>query len=73
MTTIRTLIATAVERPLTRAEAEAAFSILFAGDATPVQVAGFAIALRAKGESVGEISGLSASMLTHATPIHLDP
>ncbi len=46
---------------------------ILAGDATPVQVAGFAIALRAKGESVGEISGLSASMLTHATPIQLDP
>lgn len=42
---------------------------ILAGEATPVQVAGFAIALRAKGESVGEISGLAQSMLDHATAI----
>ncbi len=45
---------------------------ILAGDATPVQVAGFAVALRAKGESVGEISGLAEAMLDHALPIRLD-
>ena len=46
---------------------------ILAGDATPVQIAGFAIALRAKGESIGEISGLAQAMLEHATPVRLDP
>jgi anthranilate phosphoribosyltransferase len=44
---------------------------IMAGSATPVQVAGFAIALRAKGETPGEIAGLVQAMLTAATPIAL--
>lgn len=45
---------------------------VLAGDATPVQVAGFVVALRAKGETVTELTGLAESMLDHATPIRLD-
>lgn len=44
---------------------------ILAGDATNVQIAGFAIALRAKGETVAELTGLSAAMLSRATPIEL--
>ncbi|MGC3994403.1 MAG: anthranilate phosphoribosyltransferase [Propionicimonas sp.] len=44
---------------------------VLAGDATPVQVAGFAIALRAKGETVEELTGLANAMLERATPIQL--
>lgn len=44
---------------------------ILAGDATPVQVAGFAIALRAKGETVAELTGLADAMLERATPIRL--
>lgn len=44
---------------------------ILAGDATAVQIAAFAIALRAKGESVAEISGLAQAMLERATPIRL--
>ncbi len=54
---------------LTAEAAGWAMDQILAGEATPVQVAGFAIALRAKGESVGEISGLAQSMLDHATAI----
>ena len=56
-------------RDLPAAAATWAMDQILAGEATPVQVAGFAIALRAKGESVAEISGLAGAMLAHATPI----
>jgi anthranilate phosphoribosyltransferase len=39
---------------------------IMSGEATPAQIAGFAIALRAKGETADEVSGLAAGMLTHA-------
>lgn len=42
------------------------------GEATPVQIAGFVVALRAKGETVDELTALAESMLDHATPISLD-
>jgi anthranilate phosphoribosyltransferase len=35
-------------------------------DASPVQLAGFLVALRAKGETPDEVAGLSAAMLRHA-------
>ena len=44
---------------------------ILAGDVTNVQIAGFAIALRAKGETIGELTGLSTAMLSRATPIEL--
>ncbi len=52
-------------------EAEWAMSEIMAGAATSAQIAGFAIALRMKGASVAEMSGLSRAMLAHATPIHV--
>jgi anthranilate phosphoribosyltransferase len=42
------------------------------GAATPTQIAGFGIALRAKGETASEMTGLARAMLTHATPLSLD-
>ncbi|MCA0253447.1 MAG: anthranilate phosphoribosyltransferase [Actinobacteria bacterium] len=44
---------------------------ILAGETTPVQIAGFAVALRAKGETVDELTGLAQAMLDHATPISL--
>ncbi len=41
------------------------------GEASPAQVAGFAVALRAKGASAQEVSGLAAEMLAQATPVVL--
>jgi anthranilate phosphoribosyltransferase len=56
---------------LTPAEANWAMDQILAGEASNVQIAGFAVALRAKGETVAEISGLAEAMLSRATPIEL--
>ncbi len=42
---------------------------ILSGEATPVQIAGFAVALRAKGETVDEVEGLVEAMYAHATPL----
>src|SRR5258708_32903548 len=55
---------------LTRAEAHAAMTSLVEGEATPSQIAGFAIALRMKGETPDEIAGLAEVMRAAAT--HVD-
>src|SRR3954453_11626452 len=44
---------------------------IMAGNATPVQVAGLAMALRAKGETPAEIAGLVDAMLDAATLVEL--
>jgi anthranilate phosphoribosyltransferase len=44
---------------------------IMAGNATPVQVAGLAMALRAKGETPAEIAGLVEAMLAAATLVEL--
>lgn len=44
---------------------------VMSGDATPVQLAGFLIALRAKGETTDEVAGLVAAMLSHAAIVTL--
>ena len=41
------------------------------GEATDVQIAGFAVALRAKGETVDEVSGLVRAMYEHANTIEV--
>jgi anthranilate phosphoribosyltransferase len=41
------------------------------GEASPTQVAGFLVALRAKGESAAEVAGLAATMVELATPVTL--
>jgi anthranilate phosphoribosyltransferase len=41
------------------------------GEATPAQVAGFVVALRAKGESPEELTGLVTAMLAHAERIEV--
>lgn len=46
-----------------------AMDVIMNGEATPVQIAGFAVALRAKGETVDEVEGLVAAMYRHAEPI----
>ncbi len=41
------------------------------GAATPAQIAGFGVALRIKGETTGEVTGLAQAMLEHASPISI--
>lgn len=62
MTDIRPLIGLAAERPLTSTEAEAAFSALFDGAATPAQIGGLLMALRVRGETVDEIAAAARAM-----------
>ena len=42
---------------------------IMSGSATPAQIAGFVVALRAKGETVDEVEGLVQAMYQHATLI----
>ena len=44
---------------------------IMSGEATPSQVAGFLIGLRAKGESIEEMRGLAEQMLAHARRIEV--
>ena len=54
---------------LTVGEAAWAMNEIMDGAATSAQIAGFGVALRIKGETVEELSGLAQAMLDHATPI----
>jgi len=57
--------------PLSREQARDVMDQVMAGEATPVQIAGLLIALRAKGETVEEMTGFVESMRAHATPLEL--
>lgn len=48
-----------------------AITEIFDGAATPVQIAAFAVALRAKGETVAELTGLAEGALSRAVPLGL--
>jgi anthranilate phosphoribosyltransferase len=56
---------------LDSAESTWAMDQIMSGEASPVQVAGFLMALRAKGESVEEMRGLADTMLAHASRIEV--
>ncbi|WP_370412107.1 anthranilate phosphoribosyltransferase [Streptomyces fradiae] len=48
-----------------------AMDLIMRGEATDAQIAGFMVALRAKGETVAEISGLVRTMYEHANVIEV--
>ena len=50
-------------------EAQQAMEQILAGQATPAQIAGFAVALRMKGETADEIAGLAEAMRRRVAPI----
>jgi anthranilate phosphoribosyltransferase len=57
---------------LTGEQAAWAMGEIMDGSATPAQIAGFAVSLRAKGESAAELGGLVAEMLARARPCAVD-
>lgn len=66
---MKPLIFAASEGPLSRSQAEEAFGYLFEGAATPAQIGGFLMALRARGESVAEYAAAAAVMRAHCVPV----
>lgn len=54
---------------LDEAEAERAFGLLMAGDATPAQAGAFLMALRVRGETVAEITGAARVMRARALAV----
>jgi anthranilate phosphoribosyltransferase len=56
---------------LTSEDTAWAMNEIMEGAASPAQIAGFAVALRVKGETPAEVAGLARAMLEHATPISL--
>ncbi|MDQ4501079.1 anthranilate phosphoribosyltransferase [Sinomonas sp. ASV322] len=66
----RALLGALVKREdLTQEQTAWAMDVIMAGDATDAQIAGFLVGLRAKGETVGELTGLVDTMVKRATPI----
>ncbi|MVO14646.1 anthranilate phosphoribosyltransferase [Parasedimentitalea huanghaiensis] len=59
---LKPLIGAAAEGPLTREQAETAFTLLFEGEATPSQIGGLLMALRTRGETVDEYAAAAAVM-----------
>ena len=56
---------------LSTEDAAWAMDQVMSGDATPAQVAGFVVALKAKGETADEVAGLVEAMLRHAVRVPL--
>ncbi|ROT95861.1 anthranilate phosphoribosyltransferase [Histidinibacterium lentulum] len=66
---MKPLIYAASEGPLSRAQAEAAFALLFEGEASPAQIGGFLMAMRARGEAVAEYAAAAAAMRARCIPV----
>ncbi|SER38154.1 anthranilate phosphoribosyltransferase [Actinokineospora terrae] len=60
------------DQDLTSGDTSWAMNEIMSGSATPAQIAAFAVALRAKGETAAEIGGLADGMMANARLVHLD-
>jgi anthranilate phosphoribosyltransferase len=56
-------------KELSRTEAREVMGEIMLGDATPAQIGGFLVALRAKGETADEIAGCAEAMREHVLPV----
>jgi anthranilate phosphoribosyltransferase len=56
-------------RHLTQDEARAVMETIMSGDATPAQIGGFLVALRARGETADEIAGCAEAMRAHVVAV----
>ena len=57
---------------LSSGQTEWAMNTIMSGNANDVQITGFLVALRAKGETVEEVAGLVEAMLANARPLAID-
>jgi anthranilate phosphoribosyltransferase len=68
----RSIDALAGGHDLSLEDTSAVLSEIMLGNASEVQIAGFLIALRTKGETVQELAGLARTMRQYATPVEID-
>jgi len=68
---IQTQVARLIDgHDLTREQAREAMNLIMSGEATQAQIAGFLVALRAKGETAEEIAGCAEAMREHVLRVH---
>ena len=58
---------------LSESEAEAAFDVMMAGDATPAQMGALLMGMRVRGETAAELTGAARAMRSHAVTIKAPP
>ena len=66
---VSAIAAIADGRDLTRDEARAVMDAIMSGEATPAQIGGLLVGLRAKGETVDEITGFAEAMREHVVAV----
>jgi anthranilate phosphoribosyltransferase len=62
----------AERQDLVSADAQAAMGIILSGQSSPAQIGAFLIALRMKGETVGELVGFARAMRQAARPVRVE-
>ena len=66
---VTAITAVAEGRSLSRDEAREVMGVVMRGQATPAQIGGLLVGLRAKGETVDEITGFAEAMREHVLPV----
>ncbi|MCY3878486.1 MAG: anthranilate phosphoribosyltransferase [Rhodobacteraceae bacterium] len=67
---LKLYITIACERPLSAAEAEAAFDIVMTGQASEAQIGGLLMAMRTRGETIGEYAAAASVMRAKCNPVN---